>query len=113
MKIAKLAIAGFVALAALSAGCAEQPPLRSPNAPFAANQAAHVSIQFYVGERPSGSCAGVIVGANAVLTAAHCAAGKTSAVVYAPNAGGVKSRAHVAWWYDWADQATPSGSPAL
>ncbi len=67
-----------VGLSVFSTGCASV-PTDSPNVTSPA-----VVIDFYAGDAPSGSCSGTLIAENLVLTAAHCAAGSTGAVVTAP-----------------------------
>lgn len=103
----------FIAAVALgNAACSSSPP-PSVERPLAAKQAALVTVQFYDGDQPKGSCAGVLVGPQAVLTAGHCASNRTRAVVTAPNAGGRRAESHRAWWFDWTNEASPKSSPQL
>lgn len=101
------------AIALGNAACSTDPEPRRDQ-PLAAKQKALVTVQFYdEAGKAKGSCAGVLVGPQAVLTAGHCAANKGHAVVTAPNAGGKKAESHRAWWFDWTNQATPKKAPQL
>jgi V8-like Glu-specific endopeptidase len=101
-----------VAIALANVACSPEPPRAAQ--PLAAKQSALVTVQFYdEGGQAKGSCAGVLVGPQAVLTAGHCASNKGHAVVTAPNAGGRKAESHRAWWFDWTNAASPKKSPQL
>ena len=97
----------------VTVGCSEPAPPMRRSEPMLEKQQALVTIQFYEGERPTTSCAGVLVGPQAVLTAGHCASKKYRAVIVAPNAGGKEATSSRAWWFDWTDDATPKTSPQL
>jgi hypothetical protein len=102
LRLAAIAALGIVFCS--NVACSPPPPPVKRDT-VTAPQAAHVSIQFYSGDKATESCAGTLLGPTSVLTAAHCASNKTSAVVFAPNAGGKKAKAHVARWFDWNDNA--------
>src|SRR5215210_3610055 len=102
-------IIGVLAIGGVA--CKDAPPPKRE--PYVSNNQALVTVHFYKGDTPSGSCGGVLIGPQAVLTAGHCAAGKTRAVVVAPNAKGKKAHSERAWWFDWTENAKPSSSPQL
>ena len=65
---------------------------------------AQVELTFYANHKKTGSCAGTLLSATTVLTAAHCVSGKNAAWVHAPYAeGDPGSWSGRATTLDWAE----------
>ena len=98
----------ILALSMLSmvGGCSSNASSSSevPQTAAAASSPSAVTVDFYSGANVSAACAGTLISANVVLTAAHCADNSVSARVRAPAAGGSSgqtSEATDVLRYDW------------
>ncbi len=98
------AIFGTLAIAsALAVGCSSTPPSHDA-AVHPALAADAVTVDFFGGAGTT-HCAGTLLSANVVLTAAHCADGSKSARVRAPDASGQSAEVSQVVRYDWNQAA--------
>lgn len=97
-------LAAAAVASALVVGCSGSSPSHDA-AVHPAGAADAVTVDFFGASGATSHCAGTVLSANVVLTAAHCADGSRSARVRAPDANGQTAEVSEVLRYDWGQAA--------